>query len=243
MRPWQACALQHPSRPQREQAVQTRRSGLAAGRLITLSFVCVCVLTCTQRGKRFSLGSALLGAKPARNCYSPGQQAPDAWLLQLIEQHADGAVLSGLSASCRAGRDLVLQAARKATLQLRVADRKPTGKWWTLLLRVVGRTPDDDWRRQLAAAGKALAVRGARPTSLVLQRIRGYEALYMPRNRPPPPPECLARLALVPKYLHRQGAGITELVIDVWGGGWDMGPHMSASPRLPQHTQLRDHVF
>ncbi len=185
--------------------------------------VCVCVLTCTQRGKKFSLGAALLGTPAVRGYANPAQRVPDAWLLLFIEQHADSAVLSGLFTSCRAGKDLVLQAARKATLQLRVADRKPAGKWRTLLLRVVGRSPDSDWRRQLAAAGKALAVRGARPTRLMLGRLPDRSG-KPPHSPPPPPPECLARLAMVAQRLHRVGAGITELVIDVWSTGWDMGP-------------------
>ncbi len=157
------------------------------------------------QAENFSLGGAMLGAPAADGYANSSQQAPDAWLLCFAKHHADAAVYSGLFRSCRGGRDLALRYARKAALQLLVADSKPDGVW----------------RRHLAAVRRALGVRGALPTSLQIRRLadeRVAEPGTEPGQQQSVPAGYLARLAMVPKQLTGVGMGITNLDLDVWEG-------------------------
>ncbi len=43
--------------------------------------------------KEFSLGGAIWGFPVASDCAEPGAYAPDAWLLEFVEHHAEGAWL------------------------------------------------------------------------------------------------------------------------------------------------------
>lgn len=152
---------------------------------------------CAQVPKTLSFGSAMLGAPAADHCYAPSQGLPDAWLLCFTEHHADAAVLGGLSGTCRGGRDLAVQAARKAALTLTCANLEP----------------DAAWDRRLVRARHALSVRGKRPTSVrvVHQGGGGYYDTEFRVHRMPSQERLMSMLDL----LHGVGQGVTELGIDV----------------------------
>ncbi len=152
----------------------------------------VCHKKLAQAVKKFSLGAAVLGCVPADGCDTPIQEAPDAWLLCFIEQHADAAVWSGLFISCRGGRQLALTHARKATLMLHCAHR----------------VPDEGWQAQLVAVRQALSVRGAQSTRV---KLRPFIAL----GDGPDPYLWVARMGLVPGMLWGVGRGVTELDVDL----------------------------
>lgn len=102
---------------------------------------------------RFPLGSAIFPGFPhAPDCTSPTQYAPDSWRKDFEDQHQDGAVLSGLHTTCRAGRDYALQTADQATLRLDTTQEKPSA----------------EWLKQLCAVKSGLKTRGPKDTSLQL---------------------------------------------------------------------------
>lgn len=109
-----------------------------------LIFKCVVVVRCTTNydmhkhillahstGTLYTADDArwqvLLSRRPiwvARRRWLPepkGQTTPDSWRAQFIRT-AGGWALAGLFTSCRSGRDMVLEQAPKATLQLNLGD-------------------------------------------------------------------------------------------------------------------------
>ncbi len=148
---------------------------------------------------------------PADGYASPDQLAPDAWLLCFARHHADAAVWSGLFSSCRSGRDFVLTRARQAALTLTCDDQPP----------------DAGWRQLLLAVRHALAVRGARPTSISAQHDRDDRS-HKERH-------WLTRLLLLPGVLAGVGEGVTELDLDL-RGNCDIGPVLALMACACPHT-------
>ncbi len=94
-----------------------------------------------------SLGAAIWGFAAAAGYASPQQQeVPEAWLLLLIEEHADAEFYLRLFRASRGARDWVLVTSPKAQLYLR--------------------SGSGPWSRFLDAARQALSTRGAKPVRL-----------------------------------------------------------------------------
>ncbi len=106
-----------------------------------------------QRQRPASLGAFLFGFPPQDGYSDSDEQAPDAWRILFVTEHADGGVLWGLLCSCQAGRDLILQVAAQATLHFDFA---------------AAEQPAGVWLRRLHTARRALVRRGAKGTRLAL---------------------------------------------------------------------------
>ncbi len=103
------------------------------------------------RERDVSLASRLFGFTATPGCHSAQQQAPDAWVRQLITQHPE--VRLGLFTSCRAGRELILQTSPKSRVCIAVDNQ--------LSRRARA--------RQLSSVLEAIRVRSPLPTALVFE--------------------------------------------------------------------------
>ncbi len=140
-------------------------------------------------GQKFSLGAAAFGGQPDAASAHPDEQAPLAWQ-RLLVQLADPPAWRGLFASCRGGRDLVLQHTPQVTLTL------------PLLLD----QPLERWIEQHVQLKSALTMRGRLPTHL---RLEEWDEREQPEVQGTPLPMGLLSLLLQPTT----AAGITKAVL------------------------------
>ncbi len=111
----------------------------------------------------FSLGGAIWGFTPAAGHASPQQQqVPDAWLLILIEKHADAEFFLCLFTASRGSRDWVLVNAPRAVLSFR-SDCRP-------------------WPGQFITARRGLLTRGAKPVCVRIEAPRAVLPACMVHN-------------------------------------------------------------
>ncbi len=132
-----------------------------------------------------SLGAALFGLPAAPGFMVPGEEVPGAWLVLLIEGHADGAVFSRLFCASRATQVWCLQHVPTAHLAFRLGPVEE------------GQLA---WPQRFDAARARLGVRGPLPTRLTVQEADTY------RGTP--------ALADVVNALAGVGQGVVELVVE-----------------------------
>lgn len=105
-----------------------------------------------QPERQASLGALFFGFPAQDADRGSDAQAPDAWQILFATEHADAGLLWGILCTCRAGRDFILQTAKKAKLRLDFSAEQPAGVW----------------ERRLSAVQQALASRGNKRTKLAL---------------------------------------------------------------------------
>ncbi len=148
--------------------------------------------------RRFSLGGAIWGFPSAYGCRAPFKNAPDAWLLILLQKHG-AAVFQGIFTSCRAGKAWVLHNAPKAQVKLSVSAQQGSAAWV----------------KQLSAVDSDLAIRHRQRTVLTITFDQDDSKDCLPA------PDHLSgdqALLTIPSLLNTTSQSISELQVLFEGG-------------------------
>lgn len=180
-------------------------------------------------GRKVCLGAALFGFPAAHGDEDEYLQSLDAWVQLFLTAHADAGVLKGVATSCKAGRDLVLQSAPKARLEVTCSQQQA----------------NEAWGKRLACIQQALSVRRSThgATTLAVICDRDYDRDYSDskgKKREDQGPACLA---LIPERLAGAGESITEL--QVWSTHQISTTAFltSAAPHFPNLRTLDLQIF
>ncbi len=143
--------------------------------------------------KKVSLGGAIWGAPAAEGFEVPSENAPDAWLLALAEEHGEADNFQAVFRTCRGGKQWCLRNAPYAKVKLLVLSQQSSAAF----------------QKQLAGVKGDVAMRKPKRTGLSIE----YEQQPNAKDRTPPSDPLPGNQALlsIPGALNTAGHLISEL--------------------------------